>query len=217
MVPLIIFGDFNIDVNDLVNSGWLGVPKFVPIWPKRVTSTLYNTSNRIIDYILVSKSIQSIIGRLLPDLSFMLEVLNRPMVLQSDFLVKPRPLPTDLAKGVYKSNSESVNGSIWEYSRKQAAAKLEKARAKTGTAILGKPSQASLSDPKFQGEYLSDSIKSGEAVAFATLSSEHYVLWLAGVKSSEHYMHTGRSQFPKIVQRPITPLPLKKIGAALLN
>ncbi len=74
----------------------------------------------------------------------------------------------EAAKGVEKANSDSVNQSLWECSQEQAAHTLEKARGKTGIAILGKPSEALLGDPKFGGEYQGDSIKAGEALAFST-------------------------------------------------
>ena len=216
-LPLIICGDFSIDISDLLNSGWLGVPDFVPVWPKGVTSTLYNTSNRIIDYVLVSRCIFPLIGAIWPlwntpwrpHLSFYLEILNRPMALQADFLVRPRPLPMEAAKGVEKANSDSVNQSLWECSQEQAAHTLEKARGKTGIAILGKPSEALPGDPKFGGECQGDSIKAGEALAFSTLSSEYYVFWLVGIPKEERHNYTGRCQYPKIFHKPITAPKIK--------
>ena len=110
----------------------------------------------------------------------------------------------EAAKGVEKSNSDSVNQSLWECSQEQAAHTLEKARGKTGTAILGKPSEVLPGDPKFGGEYQGDSIKAGEALAFSTFSSGYYVLWQTGIPQEEHHKYTGRCQYLKIVHKPIT-------------
>ncbi len=61
-----------------------------------------------------------------------------------------------------------------------------------------------MNDEKFaEPEYQKDSIECGEALAFSTLSSEYYVLWLAGVKTSEHHKYIGRAQYPKIVNKPV--------------
>ncbi len=216
-LPLIICGDFNIDINDLLNSGWLGIPDLIPVWPREVTTTLYNASGRIISYVLVSKCIYSIIGAVTPvwdtpwrpHLSFCLEILDRPLSLHANFLLKPKPLPIEEANVVEKSNKTTHNMQIWEHSQQQARTQLAKAKVKSGIAILGKPSSPLNEDPKYQGKYRVDSIQSGEALAFSTLASEYYVLWLAGVPQKEHHKYTGRCQYPRIVRKPITAPTIK--------
>ncbi len=94
---------------------------------------------------------------------------------------------------------------IWRISVNRASKKLMKSKAKNGVAILGYPSEALKQDPKFQGDYLRDSIKCGESLARATLASEFYVLDLAGVPRHDQHRFVGRSQYPKIVRRPTFP------------
>ena len=76
-------------------------------------------------------------------------------------------------------------------------------RQVTGIAISGKPSLELKKDPKFQGEYKSQSILAGERVALAALSAEYFVLSILGIESSEQYKYIGRSQYPKFRRQPI--------------
>ncbi len=46
-------GDFNIKYEDMIQSGWLNVPKLNAIKPEGLTSTSYGVSDRVIDYVLV--------------------------------------------------------------------------------------------------------------------------------------------------------------------
>ena len=84
-----------------------------------------------------------------------------------------------------------------------AKERLSQQKKKTGVAILGKPSPALESDPKFQGTFKNDSIKSGEMLALASLSSELLVLNVTDVHSFERKQYIGRSQYPAFVKRPL--------------
>ena len=79
---------------------------------------------------------------------------------------------------------------------------MKSAKNKTGYAILGNPLPELIKDPKFV-LYQEDAIASGEALAFAALSSEYLVLSVAGVPEKELRQFIGRSQFPKFTEKPL--------------
>ncbi len=195
----------------LLATGWLEVAHFNIYTPNGITSTLYKHNDRLIDYAIVSASIFPLIRFLIPiwgtpwrpHISLLLAVIDKPMSLFADVLLHPKPLPMDEALKVYSTLTDAEVSLTWTRSLRAAKRKLNKAKRRTGIAILGRPSEALLSDPKFSGEYKAESIRVGEGLAEATLSSELFVLSLAGVPDKEQHMFTGRSQYLKILSKPV--------------
>ena len=60
---MICYGDFNICYREFVDSGWCDQLSVIVKVPKG-DSTLKNTSNRIIDFVLVSRSFDCAISNL---------------------------------------------------------------------------------------------------------------------------------------------------------
>ena len=104
----------------------------------------------------------------------------------------------------YKANSEAENDAVWRNASNVAKRKLQKAQRYSGTAILGRASEALKYDPKFQGEYREVSVAEGQKIAHASLASEVFICNLAGIDPLERYKCTGRSQYPKFIRRPVT-------------
>ena len=86
---------------------------------------------------------------------------------------------------------------LWKKAQKAATFKLNKQKLKTGVAILGTPSAALKNDKKFQGSFLTDSIKVGENLAMQALSSEMLILITLDTPRQEWHRYIGRSQYPR--------------------
>ena len=75
--------------------------------------------------------------------------------------------------------------------------KLNKQTLKTGVAILGTPNKELKNDPKFQGDFLIDSVTVGEQLAQQALASEFLILLTLGIPRQQWHRYIGRSQYPK--------------------
>ena len=67
-----------------------------------------------------------------------------------------------------------------------------------------------MSDPKFQGHVLADQIRVGEMLAQASLAAECLVLRVSEVEPVLQYKYTGRSQYPRIADRPLVARDFKE-------
>jgi hypothetical protein len=75
---------------------------------------------------------------------------------------------------------------------------LQKQKRKHGVAILGQPVPQLDFDIKFQGGLKQDCIRSGEALALASLTAEMVVLDVCKIPKDQYNKYTGRSQHPKL-------------------
>ena len=73
---------------------------------------------------------------------------------------------------------------------------LQSRRKNTGVAILGKPTDCLVHDPKFQGPLREEQLKAGEHIAAASLASELLILDVGGVPRDIQHHYTGRGQYP---------------------
>lgn len=113
-LPIIVIGDFNIEYEDMVQSGWLDVPKLKAFKPDEITSTLYGIEDRVIDYVLMSESIVHIFKFLKPvfntpwrpHVSLALGIHSRPRQAHALHIWRPRELPMEDALKKWKSMSE---------------------------------------------------------------------------------------------------------------
>ena len=207
--PFIMVGDFNTTPNN-IQPEILKSLKAITKSPTNSTSTLKNVDNRIIDFCIVSSSIAHLVdvtmdleGPWSPHFALNIKIHSRPMIQKAQYLKTPIPLPLNLfAENAAKLSQVELDDS-WSGAQLKATQTLNKAKDRTGYAILGKPSTALIQDTKYNQSYLKDSISTGEQLAHAALATEYHVLNIAKVPETDYHKYIGRSQFPRFITKPI--------------
>ena len=115
----------------------------------------------------------------------------------------PKPLPMETFNAEWEKCNQFEQWKHWKHANETAMVKLSKQKQWTGVGILGKPEQVLVDDPKCQSDTLKASIKAGEALALACLSSEYRVLQVAGIDRGSWHKYTGRAQYPKFKVKPL--------------
>lgn len=202
--PLIIYGDFNIHRDKFIESGWLEFLE-VELFSPDTPSTLSTTGDSLIDYVLVSRSISSIVLSIThtwditwgPHAGLILELESRPRITHGLVQCKPKAFPLS----DFISSWEQLSPNAQQYAYNDAYSKahttLQAQKDKTGIAILGKPLSTLDSDIKFQGKLKEESLAAGENIALAALTAEYLVCQVAGIPESKWNKYIGRSQYPK--------------------
>ncbi len=209
--PALVFGDWNMSPEQLAASGWLDLLGFRVnfLVPKHVTSTMHKFSDRVIDYAIVDTCISHIPGDLEADidtpflhLGLSCKINARPNAEHSLVQIKPKKLPHSEALPKYESLNDWQKYVSYRKAHKHARKILTKQKAKTGVAILNKPCGALAADPKFNGHYCEESIRTGERLALASLAAEIHTLQLADIQVSLFHKYIGRGQYPKFMWKP---------------
>ena len=211
-LPLFCIGDFNMLSTELVSSGWAETLKVNVKCPSYGNTSINSAADRMIDYILISKSIDHIFESAFLDYNvpwsphFGLEVTFRaqPRDITGYVLCVPRALPLTTFHAYWKEYSESQRALAWEAAQYRAGCKLAAHKSKTGIAILGSPTNRLEYDEKFQGELKEQQLINGERLALASLSTEMLILDVAKVPIKEQYSYYGRSQYPKFKNKPLS-------------
>ena len=102
-LPAIIIGDFNFTPDQLKLTNWLAQFGFIIKMPIGVTTTLYNTAGRIIEYILMAEDAISLVDNFVPEFtspfrphySFTFDFIVTPRRLSCRTLIKPKALPVE--------------------------------------------------------------------------------------------------------------------------
>ena len=182
-LPFLCMGDFNITFKEFAESEW---PDFLgadTIDPQMVTTTTLST-DRPIDFALISKSIKPMFASTQPiydstwkpHYSNILSLHMRPIQIRGKVLCKPKPLPMKQFQSLWKYLDEDDQGRICHTASNRAKKLLQKHKRTNGVAILGQPCPQLDLDVKFQGNLKQDCIRSGEALALASLTAEMVVL-----------------------------------------
>ena len=205
----LLVGDFNCTPDQLSPQRLNSINAIIKS-PTNCTTTLKTCDSRVIDYCVVSKQIAHLVnvsvvheGPWAPHHALRIVVNNRPMTLQAQYLKVPKPLPMQLAIKRYEELAPNAVEELWNSSIQDAKQTLCEWDTRTGFAIMGRPSPALTKDTKYSKQYLADSVKAGEELALAALSTEKFVLSLAEVPKAEQYKFLGRSQFPRFVTQPL--------------
>ena len=207
-VPIIIVGDFNMLLTEFNDSCWCARLKASLVLPPTPT-TLSKTSDRLIDYIVVSDSIRHIIEDVTAvqdtpwrhhGIAFKLNA--RPRALHSTSLMRPKALPLAEATQVYSVMNDFQKYQAYLKASRKARDILNRQRGKTGVAILGTPHPVLKQDIKYDAQYGKAAVATGEKLAQASLTSE---LMVCGLAEVPHKQYTGRGQYPKFRSTPIAP------------
>ena len=117
-LALICVGDFNVTKDELIQSGWPNFMNCDIILPQGATTTLKGTSGRLIDYLLISRSIVAMLKSLeidasiptTPHFALKLVLHAKPRSLMEPVLVHPRPLPISTFMAEWKVLSTRTSG-----------------------------------------------------------------------------------------------------------
>ena len=207
-LPFICLGDFNVCKEELIKSGWPQFLKCEVVLPSDATTTLRNTTGRVIDYMLISLPIISLIDTFVvddailttPHFSLHLTIHARPRCLYEPVLCTPAVLPVEDFKAEWKKLPGEQRDMILAEAYATARYRLHGQKLKTGIGILGKPLLQMIST-----ERISEAIFAGELFAEASLASELVVLLATKISRDDWHKYIGRGQFPKIMNKPIVP------------
>ena len=102
-MPLICIGDFNLTIHEFNDSIWPDRLKVKTLCPD-VSSTLMSTSNRIIDFVLVSKYAEELIESVKPihsvpwgpHIGLLIKICMRPRSVTALVQCIPKALPMDV-------------------------------------------------------------------------------------------------------------------------
>ena len=204
-VPIIIVGDFNMLPTEFNDSCWCAHLKANLVLPPTPT-TLSKTSDRLIDYIVVSDSIRHIIEEVTAvqdtpwrhhGIAF--KINARPRAMHSTSLMRPKALPLAEATQIYSVMSDYQKYQAYLQATRKARNILHRQRTKTGVAILGKPHPTLAQDIKYDAQYGKASVTTGERLAQASLASE---LMVCGLAEVPYRKYIGRGNTPSSVTRP---------------
>ena len=149
------------------------------VLPSDATTTLRNTTGRVIDYMVISMPIISLIDTFVvddsipttPPFSLHLTIHARPRCLYTPVLCTPAVLPVEDFKAEWKKLPEDQRDMIIAEAYATARYRLYGQKQKSGVGILGKPLIQMIST-----ERISEAILTGELFAEASLASELVVL-----------------------------------------
>ena len=207
-LPFLLYADFNCTPEDVTESSWLSLLFAQIILPSGPTS---KQSDRIIDFMLCSASIFPLFSaiRLVhkvpfgPHFGMLLDIAATPLLVTCLKQIFPKGLPLVEFKIEWNTLSDFTKLGFWRKAQSTANFKLQKQKKRTGIAILGRPSTELAKDPKYQGDFLLDSIKVGEQLALSALSSEMLILLTLSIPRKQWHKYIGRSQYPKFREQSI--------------
>ena len=125
------------------------------------------------------------------------------MEINARVLCKPKQLPMVEFQDKWAKLNDFQKYQKYSCAKRYAQNKLGKQKLRTKVGILGKPQKELLLDPKFKDKFLCDSVAIGERFAQTALEAELLVMLVCEVPSKEWRSYIGRSQYPKIVTKPI--------------
>ena len=132
-----------------------------------------------------------------------LAIAASPRAIQGVVLVIPKPLPMEDFGVLWGEYNDYEKLQAWRNAQKTAIRRLDAQKRKTGVAILGQPHPVLNSDPKFQNDTRKDSIRVGEELAQAALSTELLICRVAKVDPKDFHKYIGRSQYPRFKLKPM--------------
>lgn len=202
-LPFILFADFNMSPDTFEASGWLGLHSSSLLVPD--VDTTCKGSKHILDFCVVSTCLRSFFSiepatvPWGPHIGLKVSLHMYPSLTMVKSLVEPLPLPMRKFHEKWKNLGDQHKKAHMRRAMCQAHQMLSQhSMTNSAPAILGAPMQELVSDYKFQ-PYEEHHIHSGEVLAQAALQTELLVCAVAGVRHT-HYI--GRSQYPKIVNKP---------------
>jgi hypothetical protein len=209
-LPFLFMGDFNMSTTTFWQTGWSQFLKATMVDCSNCLSTLRHTSDRLIDWVLISDKIRGILRTVelepnfpsTPHYSFCIELHCSPRLVTEPMLVLPRPLPMEDFKAVWRKMKESEQSMLVNRGRQKAQSMLAQHRLKSGIAILGFPLKQVLDDPLIR-QRETESIKNGESLALSCLTAELTILYGASIEAKQFHLYIGRGQYPRIVNKPI--------------
>ena len=201
-----------MDKDELVKSGW---PQFMNcelMMPSDATTTLRNTSDRVIDYVLMSRCIVGMLKSIFIDLtipttphfSLAITLYRKPRTFMEPVLSHPRELPIVIFKANWKNLNAFQQKIFFVEALLMAKFRLAAQKSRTGMAILGRPLPELIQDEKVMSRF-NDSMQSGELFAEASLASELLVLLVSNISRDDCHQYIGRGQFPKFLNKPVVP------------
>jgi len=201
-LPVLFFGDFNIHITDMIDSGLLAAHNLNIIEMPGDPST--KNGKRQITYIVHSGNLNSIIHNIHkvtevpfgPHFGHTCKIQGNSAVIGTRLHV-PRPLPRALFNLEYQNLTPEYINNHMQTAEEKAKVTLSRQREKTGFAILGTPPPHILVDKKTQGTIFNNSKQAGETLALKALAIEYFILDIAKIQGDERRKYIGRSQFPK--------------------
>ena len=208
-LPMFLHADFNCLPDELKQSGWperLRMQVMIPNGPTTKVS-----ATRIIQFCLVHPSIFPLCSAFSfdytapwgPHYGLIVHFTATPIHVCANVLCQPKALPMDDFNTKWTSLNDYQQYAKYKHAHLYATNRLHKQKSKSGVAILGKPSQELLADPKFSGSLLMDSLHVGEQFAVASLASEILVMLVCDIPTKVWHKYIGRSQYPKFKYKPI--------------
>ncbi len=199
-LPLVCLGDFDLQLQEFLASGWLEFFDACILDP-RVASTLKVSTSRVIDFGFVSKSIHQMFLELVlisdvpwgPHYGLLLGVCSRPRAINVLVQCKPKALPLDEFEQFWTQLDSDSRDRIIKRATNKAKRMLRKIKKRTGVAILGHPSTTLDQDPKVQGDFKRQAILNGELLALHSLVAEFTVLLALNVPSQSQHAYVGRA------------------------
>ena len=206
---MFLHADFNCLPDELKQSGWperLRMQVMIPNGPTTKVS-----ATRIIQFCLVHPSTFPLCSAFSfdytapwgPHYGLIVHFTATPIHVCANVLCKPKALPMDEFNTKWTSLNDYQQYAKYKHAHLYATNRLHKQKSKSGVAILGKPSQELLADPKFSGSLLIDSLHVGEQFAVASLASEILVMLVCDIPTKVWHKYIGRSQYPKFKYKPI--------------
>ena len=208
-LPLLIYGDFNMDSSVVLESGWVERLNGHLI-KLDIDSTLITATSSNIDYFIVTDGVQHLVKNIQPVLtspwsphvSLQLTLYASPMSVTGLVHKMPKSLPMEKFKEAWNLMDEQNKINLYKLSKTKATQMLQNQKCKTGTAILGHPTKELQGDPKFQ-DLLNSSVFQGELLAHVALSAELLVLAVAGIPKNQWKPYLGRSQYPQFERKTV--------------
>ena len=202
-LPVIIFGDINIEIYKFRESGLLQAYDLEIYELPGDRSTKY--SNKKITYIIYSGQLRSIIKKCKvlknepfgPHYGYELRLGGTKNV-QGTVLKVPRPLPFDIHQIKIEDYSQEDKTAIFRAAEQKASQLLNMQKERTGIAILGTPPPHVLVDRKISKEIKQTATAEGEKLAQAVLTSELFILKIAEIEDDKQRKYIGRCQFPDL-------------------
>jgi len=201
-LPILFFGDFNIHITDMSDSGLLTAHNLNILEMPGGPSTKYGKGQ--ITYLIYSGNLNSIVHNLQkvsevpfgPHFGYTCKLKGNSSVMGTRLHV-PRPLPLALFNIEYENMSADNIAQHLQEAQQNAKIILRRQREITGFAILGTPPPHILVDKKTQGTIFQKSKQAGEALALQALTVEYFILDIAKIHGDERRKYIGRGQFPK--------------------
>jgi len=209
-LPLLAFGDYNIDILDMKQSGLLKAHGMHVLELPGGPSVKFG--HRKIDYIIYSGGLHQLIRNMHriykvpygPHFGYKVTFKGNSCITGLRISM-PKELPLLQFQEEYDKTDRELREQKLNEAKQMANTLLQTQKEKTGYAILGQPPVEILIDKKTPEATKSASKAVGEHLARNALTTEIFVLNIAKIPKEQYRHYIGRSQFPKMMQEAKPP------------